>query len=40
VLLNEHGHLKVRNILTEPDTKTYALPNYFCNCRLTQRPRS
>lgn len=30
VILNQRGHVKVKNILTEPEMKAYALPNYFC----------
>lgn len=29
VLLNQRGHVKLRNILTEPESRTATLPNYF-----------
>jgi hypothetical protein len=29
VLLNQHGHIKIKNQLTVPETKISALPNYF-----------
>jgi hypothetical protein len=29
VVLNHRGHVKLRNILTEPEARPAALPNYF-----------
>lgn len=36
VMLNHQGHLKIKNVLTEPDIKRFALPNYFCTTALTK----
>lgn len=37
IMLNHQGHLKIRNVLTEPEIKRFALPNYFCTIKITQR---
>jgi hypothetical protein len=40
VLLNKRGHLKIRNILTEPEIKAAVFANYFGRQPVTQLPKS